>query len=291
MDPKYDAEESNIVFIGNVGYATTEEQLRKMLELAGPVVDIQLVFDPITNRAKGFGFCQFADKNIAASAIKNLNDTLVDGRNIKIGYADRGRVRRYLGTDGTMLSGGNGGTLSTRSAIIENNAQPTPQPRSTSPSQVLAVMDMLDEQQKHDFLAQFNAFAGFNPTKAREELIKNPALAFALANALESFGAVDPGVLGNPYGGSRAPSRRSSFQSTGGSRPYQSPYMPTQQSPPYQQSPSHYSSRQQSMQSNPEETDNAQVLQQLLSLTDDQLSQLPEEQRNQIISLRQQISR
>ncbi|KAJ2448760.1 hypothetical protein EV183_005276 [Coemansia sp. RSA 2336] len=282
MDPKYDAEESNIVFIGNVGYATTEEQLRKMLELAGPVVDIQLVFDPITNRAKGFGFCQFADKHIAASAIKNLNDTLVDGRNIKIGYADRGRVRRYLGTDGTMLSGGNGGTLSTRSAIIENNVQPTPQPRSTSPGQVSAVMGMLDEQQKHDLLAQFNAFAGFNPTKAREELIKNPALAFALANALESLNAVDPNMLRNIYGGSRAPSRRSS---------YHSPYMPAQQSPPYQQSPSHYSNRQQSMLSNSEETDNAHVLQQLLSLTDDQLSQLPEEQRNQIISLRQQISR
>ncbi|KAJ2843718.1 hypothetical protein GGI22_007115, partial [Coemansia erecta] len=106
MDYRFEAQqESNIVFLGNVAYDTTEEQLRRVLELAGPVVDIKLIFDQVTNRAKGFGFCQYVDINTAASAINNLNDTQVDGRNIKIGYADRDRVRRYLGTDGTTISG------------------------------------------------------------------------------------------------------------------------------------------------------------------------------------------
>ncbi|KAJ2367238.1 hypothetical protein H4S01_002271 [Coemansia sp. RSA 2610] len=300
MDSKYETRESDIVFIGNVGYGTTEVQLRKMLELAGPVVDIQLVFDPITNRAKGFGFCQYADKNIAASAIKNLNDTLVDGRNIKIGYADRGRVRRYLGTDGTRLSGGNGGTLATRSAIVESNVPPSPQQRSITPGQVSETVNSLDDQQKWDLLAQFGTFASVNTTKAREELMKNPALAYALLVTLESLNAVDQNTLRHI----RAEGSMDSYHSTGGlpkpyqspympqqgsPKPYQSPYMPQQGSPqPYQQPPSQQPPSTADSVA-PNSADNAEVLKQLLSLSDEQLAQLPEDHRNQILDLRRQV--
>ncbi|KAJ2357054.1 hypothetical protein IWW50_000253 [Coemansia erecta] len=302
MDPKYDVEESHIVFIGNVGYGTTEEQLKKMLELAGPVVDIQLVFDPVTNRAKGFGFCEYADRNIAASAIKNLNDTLVDGRNIKIGYADRGRVRRYLGTNGTTLRGGNGGTLSTRAAVLDTNMPPVPQLKAITPSRVSALVDALTEQQRRDLLAQFASFAGVNTTKAREELAKNPALAHALLAALESLGGADQNTLrhirgdfGGEGGATNPPYHHQVVSSpyhqtmTGGQpRPYQSPYMPVHSSPqPYQQPPS----RSHSMQSDAAAAgaDNAEVLQQLLSMTDEQLAELPEDQRSQILDLRRHV--
>ncbi|KAJ2496193.1 hypothetical protein GGH96_006001 [Coemansia sp. RSA 1972] len=305
MDPKYDMEETHIVFIGNVGYGTTEEQLRKMLELAGPVVDIQLVFDPVTNRAKGFGFCEYADKNIAASAIKNLNDTLVDGRNIKIGYADRGRIRRYLGTDGTTLRGGNGGTLATRSAVLDTKMPPTPQLKSITPNQVSVIVNALNEQQKRDLLAQFASFAGVNTTKAREELLKNPALAHALLVSLESLGGVDQNMLRHIRGefGGEGSAMNSPYHQTmtgGQPRPYQSPYMPVQSPPqPYQQSPQPYyqpphpqpPQPPQNMQteSASSDVDNTEVLKQLLSLTDEQLAQLPEDQRKQILDLRRQI--
>ncbi|KAJ2776083.1 hypothetical protein H4R18_005865 [Coemansia javaensis] len=322
---------SDIVFIGNVAYETTEEQLKKMLELAGPVVDIQLVFDPITNRAKGFGFCQYADRDIAASAIKNLNDTLVDGRNIKIGYADRGRVRRYLGTDGTTLSGGNGGTLLTRTAVIETNAPAIPQLRSIAPAQVAALVGSLDSRQKRDLLGQFQSFAAVNMVKAREELSKNPALAHALLGALESLGMADEAAVARirgSRGGYRPPpmsdlpppnlhSPSSAYSPSNNShsplnaRPppppqhvIQAAIHPEQQHYHQQQHQHHMQHEQHQHHQQPDpsrpdppqhapdpmaEMDNTEVLNQLLSLTDEQLAQLPEDHRSQILDLRRQL--
>lgn len=241
-----DTPESNIVFLGNVGYDTTEEQLRKTLELAGPVIEIRLLFDSTTNRSRGFGFCQFADVNVAASAIKNLNDTLVDNRNIKIGYADQERVRRYLGTDGTTLSnkrpakafGGNGGL-----------------------DKVERLVDSLSEEQQKELLAQFRSFAQVNMGKARNELAKNPQLAYALLCATRELGLVD----------------RSQLNRAEGHEEQRLPPQPQPQQPPLPaQNPS-------------PSVDNTEVLKQLLSLTDDQLAQLPEDHRKQIMDLKKQL--
>ncbi|KAJ2156063.1 hypothetical protein GGF46_005438 [Coemansia sp. RSA 552] len=310
MDYRIDAPQSSIVFIGNVAYGTTEEQLRRTLELAGPVVDIQLIFDPITGRAKGFGFCQYADRNIAASAIKNLNDTLVDGRNIKIGYADRGRVRRYLGTDGTSLSGGNGGTMSTRAAMIESDTPITPQPKSIEPEQVSMLVGGLDDGQMRDLIGQFRSFASVNMTKAREELLKNPALAHALLVSLEALNAVDPGTLDRIRNGFTG-DEQEMMAGTGprnsippaGLRPPLPPPPPLPSygdRSPYQDLPSYHSDVQpvsappgpappSTGPSSVAEMDNTEVLKQLLSLTDEQLAQLPEDHRKQIMDLRQQL--
>ncbi|KAJ1718395.1 hypothetical protein LPJ53_006543, partial [Coemansia erecta] len=156
--------ESNIVFLGNVAYNTTEEQLRKMLELAGPVVDIKLVFDSQTGRAKGYGFCQYPDANIAASAIKNLNDHLVDGRNIKVGYADRRRVQRSFNTDGTTLGSVPGEAVS----------------RAIGLGQVHRLVDELGSGERRALVGQFAEFARDNLMAAREELARNRGLAWAL---------------------------------------------------------------------------------------------------------------
>ncbi|KAJ2506721.1 Cleavage stimulation factor subunit 2 [Coemansia sp. RSA 1939] len=338
-------QESNIVFLGNVAYETTEEQLRRMLELAGPVVDIKLLFDPVTNRAKGFGFCQYVDINTAASAIKNLNDTQVDGRNIKIGYADRDRVRRYLGTDGTTISGGSSSASRPPPGDHYNqqynhhhyqqhqHQQPPPIPAASyskpvRPENVDAIVASLSGRQKSDFLAQFRLFASFNPTKAREELAKNPALAYALTCSLEALSAVDQNTLariktsGSGGGGYSAPpgAMRASHMASPahGRHPGPPPLPPSQAAgrmhatPPHSHpsysetsgagrapvtpgtnvSDSHSAAGSASAEtpaSSSSEMNNAEVLKQLLSLTDEQLAQLPEDHRQQIVDLKRQL--
>ncbi|KAJ2806695.1 hypothetical protein H4R20_001595 [Coemansia guatemalensis] len=298
MEYRVEAPPSHIVFIGNVGYGTTEEQLRQMLELAGPVVDIQLVFDPVTNRAKGFGFCEYADRNIAASAIKNLNDTLVDGRNIKIGYADRGRVRRYLGTDGTTLRGGRGGTLLTRSNVVETNAPVVPQPKSIGVDQVMSVMETLDNRQKANLVGQFRAFACVNMAKARDELDKNPGLAHALLIALESLDAIDMDTLARiKTARANVPMVESPYHPDIGEIPDPRRQPHVQNSAPsqygFQPAPLHGVQVTPSPSAPPAgaaaDMDNNDLLKQLLSLTDAQLSQLPEDHRNQILELRKRL--
>ncbi|KAJ1799051.1 Cleavage stimulation factor subunit 2 [Coemansia sp. RSA 2399] len=339
MDYRFEAQqESNIVFLGNVAYDTTEEQLRRVLELAGPVVDIKLIFDQVTNRAKGFGFCQYVDVNTAASAINNLNDTQVDGRNIKIGYADRDRVRRYLGTDGTTISGSGGGGVGGGGGGGSHISRPPPTeqaPFSTSfsktirPEQVDGLMASLDDQQKNDLLVQFRSFANVNTTKAKEELSKNPALAYALLSSLEALNMVDRNTLsriksGNQGGGYNMPSgamrpphmpnphsRHPPPPQAMGSRMPVSPPFAQQRSPmqnhAYSEpasnrnmaSPGTYGSATPSYDDHntssapPEnsstEMNNAEVLKQLLSLTDEQLAQLPEDHRQQIVDLKRQL--
>ncbi|KAJ2877350.1 hypothetical protein H4R27_006248 [Coemansia aciculifera] len=278
--------ESNIVFLGNVGFDTTEEQLKKVLELAGPVLEIRLVFDPISNRSRGFGFCQFIDSSVAASAIKNLSDTLVDGRNLKIGFADKERVQRYFGNNAWSARGGADG--------------------------VAKVVEALDPVQKTELLAQFKSFAVVNTTKAREELVRNPALAHALLSALESLGSVDQdsiarikGTTQRTVGGSssvsrglsagyspRQPSSASISPVTPANRPMAPPPRQLQPAPVLAQvpvlapvpapQPRHVGPE-------PMEMDDAELIHQVLSLTDEQLSLMPEAHRQQMIDLRRQL--
>ncbi|KAJ2866834.1 Cleavage stimulation factor subunit 2 [Coemansia asiatica] len=310
-------EESNIVFLGNVAYNTTEEQLRKMLELAGPVVDVKLVFDPVTNRAKGFGFCQFPDTNIAASAIKNLNDSLVDGRNIKIGYADRKKVSRYLNTDGTTLGSVPGEAVSSSIGTV----------------QVERLVEELDPEARVDLVAQFRAYAGVNTMKARDELMKNPGLAWALLRSMEIEVMIDDeeaakirGQGTTEYtmasGSIRPPPPMPMLMSAGiaGTRLPPPPHTAThnhQSYPTLPSTPAHGYMSQSSpavgyhpmagpnpaapslppSQPRPvpaaepasADMDNTEVLKQLLSLTDEQLAQLPEDHRQQILELKRQI--
>jgi hypothetical protein len=60
-----------VVFVGNIPYDMTEEQLIDIFKEVGPVVSFRLMFDRDTGKARGYGFCEFADTETAASAIRN----------------------------------------------------------------------------------------------------------------------------------------------------------------------------------------------------------------------------
>ncbi|KAJ2504566.1 hypothetical protein IWW47_002468, partial [Coemansia sp. RSA 2052] len=257
-------------------------------------------FDQMTNRSRGFGFCQFVDSSVASSAIKNLNDTMVDGRNLKIGYADRARVQRYFGN-------------------IPWTFEHTPSTPQGGMERVAKLMDSLDARQKAEFLAQFKSFAGFNTTKAREELVRNPGLAHALLYALDSLkGSVGPATIARikgsrvPGGGTNSTSRgfaagykdspgplssasSSLSPATAVNRFSASPSAPPNMLPRQPMSaaaaaaPPPPQPRPVEREPEPMEMDNTEVLKQLLSLTNEQLAQLPEEHRQQILDLKRQL--
>lgn len=61
--------------------------MKDIVHLAGPFKEFRLKVDPKTNNPKGFGFSEYADADIAASALRNLNKAEINGRNIKVDYA------------------------------------------------------------------------------------------------------------------------------------------------------------------------------------------------------------
>ncbi|KAF9084508.1 hypothetical protein BGX29_007884 [Mortierella sp. GBA35] len=79
---------SKVVFVGNIPYEQTEEQLTEIFSEVGPVVSFRLVFDRDTGKPRGYGFCEFHDERTAASAVRNLNGRDIGNRSLKVDFAD-----------------------------------------------------------------------------------------------------------------------------------------------------------------------------------------------------------
>ncbi|KAF9192296.1 hypothetical protein BGZ50_008658 [Haplosporangium sp. Z 11] len=79
---------SKVVFVGNIPYEQTEEQLIEIFSEVGPVVSFRLVFERETGKPRGYGFCEFQDERTAASAVRNLNGRDIGNRSLKVDFAE-----------------------------------------------------------------------------------------------------------------------------------------------------------------------------------------------------------
>ncbi|KAF9431583.1 hypothetical protein BGZ76_000104 [Entomortierella beljakovae] len=84
---------SKVVFVGNIPYEQTEEQLIEIFSEVGPVVSFRLVFERETGKPRGYGFCEFQDERTAASAVRNLNGREIGNRPLKVDYAETDPAR------------------------------------------------------------------------------------------------------------------------------------------------------------------------------------------------------
>ena len=89
------------LFVGNLSFQTTEEDLRSLFESFGEVTRIQVMKDRDTGRSRGFGFVEMAAEESAEKAIGALNGKEVQGRALTVNEA-RPKPER------TRFGGGNG---------------------------------------------------------------------------------------------------------------------------------------------------------------------------------------
>jgi len=75
------------IYVGNLNYRMTEDALRELFEPYGEVVSVKVVKDRFSGRSKGFGFVEMASKDEGETAIQKLNDSEVEGRNIRVNFA------------------------------------------------------------------------------------------------------------------------------------------------------------------------------------------------------------
>uniref|UniRef100_A0A0D9XPM2 RRM domain-containing protein n=1 Tax=Leersia perrieri TaxID=77586 RepID=A0A0D9XPM2_9ORYZ len=83
--------QNRCVFVGNIPYDATEEQLVQICEEVGPVVSFRLVIDKETGKPKGYGFCEYKDEETALSARRNLQGYEINGRQLRVDFAENGR--------------------------------------------------------------------------------------------------------------------------------------------------------------------------------------------------------
>jgi len=92
------------IYIGNLSYEATEEDLKQVFEAFGEIESVKIIKDKYTNRSKGFGFIEMPDNADAQSAINDLNDTELKGRTLKVNEA-RPRSESRGGRGGSQGGG------------------------------------------------------------------------------------------------------------------------------------------------------------------------------------------
>lgn len=82
------------LYVGNLNYATTEEDLRTLFTEAGPVASVTVITDRMTGRSKGFGFVEMESTEAAQAAIDRFNNYEMNERNLTVSEANPPRENR-----------------------------------------------------------------------------------------------------------------------------------------------------------------------------------------------------
>ncbi|XP_042519520.1 cleavage stimulating factor 64-like isoform X3 [Macadamia integrifolia] len=214
------------VFVGNIPYDATEEQLIQICEEVGPVVSFRLVIDRETGKPKGYGFCEYKDEETALSARRNLQGYAINGRQLRVDFAENDKNsdrNREKGRCGPGLASNVGGL-----AILGDSAlhQPIGLPLAATAASVMAgalgdvqtagmsskqngllghsglgndplthYMAKMSWNQLYEIMSEIKVMAIQNKELARQLLLASPQLPKALFQAQIMLGMVKPQVL------------------------------------------------------------------------------------------------
>lgn len=166
------------VFVGNIPYEATEEKLKDIFSEVGPVLSLKLVFDRESGKPKGYGFCEYKDQETALSAMRNLNGYEIGGRTLRVDNACTEKSRMEMAA---LLSG----------PQIENPYGEHCEP-DQAPEIITKAVTSLPPEQMYELMRQMKTLIQNDPHEARQMLIQNPQLAYALLQAQVVMRIVDP---------------------------------------------------------------------------------------------------
>ena len=108
---------TNRLYVGNLNYALTNEELKQLFEKVGTVADARVLLDRETGRSRGFGFVTMSSETEAAAAIQTLNGFLLSGRTLVVNEA----------VDRQSRDGGSPRTYTPRTNVIPVQMNTTPE--------------------------------------------------------------------------------------------------------------------------------------------------------------------
>ena len=169
------------VFVGNIPYEATEEQLKDIFSEVGPVVSFRLVYDRETGKPKGYGFCEYQDQETALSAMRNLNGREFSGRALRVDNAASEKNKEELKS------------LGTGAPVIESPYGESISPED-APESISKAVASLPPEQMFELMKQMKLCVQNSPQEARNMLLQNPQLAYALLQAQVVMRIVDPEI-------------------------------------------------------------------------------------------------
>ncbi|CAD6504225.1 BgTH12-07958 [Blumeria graminis f. sp. triticale] len=308
---------SKSVFVGNIPYGLTEEQIIRIFSSAGKVLNFRLVYDRETGRPKGFGFVEFPDSDSASSAVRNLNDYEIMNRKLRVDFSNDGNDEDN-GTSGLPNFPTSNGlpppttahTMAphTNSASVAPSIPPLPlgvdvPPGLTCPDAISRTLNTLPPQQLLDVLSQMKTLATTDAAKATELLRQAPQLSYAIFQALLLMNLISTEALSSVVEQAAAaapPNHHGAAQSqqvvppsygAPPAHPQTYPVLPQtygvapiRASPAIQQTP-------QPQHTTAAALDTEQLMQQVLAMPQEVIDSLPAAERNQLLSLRASYGR
>ncbi|XP_031113079.1 cleavage stimulating factor 64 isoform X3 [Ipomoea triloba] len=222
------------VFVGNIPYDATEEQLVQICEEVGPVVSFRLVTDRETGKPKGYGFCEYKDEETALSARRNLQGYEINGRQLRVDFAENDKnadKNREQGRGGPgMVAGADPQRHIGGPAALGNSSlhQPIGHAVATTAATVMAgalgaaqmgssltqtglhnqfgsgidplslYLSKMSRSQLYEIISDMKAIATQNKEQARQILHTVPNLSKAIFQAQLMLGLVTPQMLQMP---------------------------------------------------------------------------------------------
>jgi cleavage stimulation factor subunit 2 len=287
------------VFVGNIPFSLSEEQIIQILSNAGQVIRFRLISNPETGKPRGYGFADFNDADAAASAVRNLNGYEIQGRKIRVDWPTE---KDQPGQDQPVQAHIDIPQPAPAGAPVLPPLPPGTDlpPNLKATDAISQTLNTLPPPQLLDVLTQMKAMAISEPQRATEILKAAPQLSYAIFQALILMNLVDPKILAQVVEQASAaanpPPPQQYPQPTPTPQQYQyPPQQPPQQQyrPPPQQYPPPQQMQQpppmqqpQQQQMNP---DHNALLQQVLQMDQRTIDSLPAHERAQIMQIRASV--
>mmetsp|Transcript_17859 Transcript_17859/g.38775 ORF Transcript_17859/g.38775 Transcript_17859/m.38775 type:complete len:356 (+) Transcript_17859:107-1174(+) len=180
------------IFVGNLAFNTTEEQLHQAFSELGRIVKVRMVTDQETGKPRGFAFIEFEDPQAALSAIRNMNDYELNGRRIRVNFSNSSHLEALAGKLGMDMS-----------AHTQARQQAEAKKAAGASAGSVLVADALKSMGKgdmYDIIKQLKDVADKDPDEARKLLCGHPQLPEAILFLMSKLDMVKTPVATGPIG-------------------------------------------------------------------------------------------
>lgn len=182
INPAGSSQQKHDIFVGNLAFNTTEEQLYQAFSELGRIVKVRMVSDQETGKPRGFAFIEFEDPQAALSAIRNMNEYEINGRKIRVNFSNSSHLETLAGQMGMDLSHVTGPKKDDNIATTQTQGGDVAQSSAAVAGSraVASALKSMNKGEMYDVVAKLKEIADSNPEEARKILTQHPQLPEAI---------------------------------------------------------------------------------------------------------------